>query len=187
MNAESDFSRETSARVASNQRANVSFIGVGNRYRRDDGVGPEMVERLAARRLPQTRSLHATGEGAKLLEMMKGREVVYLFDAVCSGARPGSIFRFQAPKQTVPARFFSYSTHAFSVAEAIELGRTLNQLPRQLIVYGIEGEDFGAGLGLSKEVEISVDGVVKSVLAELGALGKAGSDQGHFISCGRME
>jgi hypothetical protein len=54
-----------------------------------------------------------------------------------------------------------------SVAKAIELARVLNQLPRRLIVYGIEGKTFAAGAGLSSEVEEAAERMLDSVLKEL--------------------
>jgi hydrogenase maturation protease len=56
------------------------------------------------------------------------------------------------------------------VAEAIELARTIGELPPSLIVYGIEGLDFSAGTSLSPEVAASVPGVVSSILAEIRGL-----------------
>ena len=41
--------------------------------------------------------------------------------------------------------------------EAVELARELDRLPRRLVVYGIEGESFEAGEGLSPAVETTVD------------------------------
>ena len=84
-----------------------------------------------------------------------------LVDAVRSGAPPGTIHRLDARAGPVPTGFFHYSTHAFSVAEAVELARSLDQLPPHLIVYGIEGEKFAAGVGLSLVVEQAVETVVE--------------------------
>ncbi|HKC86245.1 MAG TPA: hypothetical protein VKG02_09745 [Blastocatellia bacterium] len=39
------------------------------------------------------------------------------------------------------------------MAEAIELARALGNIPQRLMVYGIEGKNFAAGVGLSAEVE----------------------------------
>jgi hydrogenase maturation protease len=86
--------------------------------------------------------------------------MVILIDAVSSGGRPGSIYRFDAHKQPLPSRFFHYSTHAFGVAEAVELAKTLGQLPQSLIVYGIEGKCFDVGVGLTGEVENAIGDVV---------------------------
>jgi hydrogenase maturation protease len=146
---------------------NLIFVGVGNQYRRDDGVGVEIVRRLRAENIPDTKIITTTGEGAALMEIFKKHDAVFIFDAVSSGARPGEIFRFEAHHQPIPARFFNYSTHAFSLAEAVELARALKQLPAFLVVYGIEGKDFGAGEGLSKEVKLAVSKVVQRVQQEV--------------------
>ena len=90
-----------------------------------------------------------------------------LVDAVRSGAPPGTVHRLDARAAPAPTGFFHYSTHAFSVAEAIELARSLNELPPHLIVYGIEGESFAAGEGLSPAVEQAVEVVVERAADEL--------------------
>jgi len=145
----------------------ITLIGVGNRFRGDDGVGWEIVEKLKAEILPDAQVIEASGEGASLIESMKGKDRVLMFDAVYSGAKAGSIFRFEAHSQPIPAKFFNYSTHAFSLAEAIELARALNQLPEKLIVYGIEGKNFQSGIGLSVEVKNAVSEVIKKVLNDI--------------------
>ena len=101
------------------------------------------------------------------MDSWKDSDAVILIDAVHSGAQPGTIHRFDVHTQTIPTKFFHYSTHAFGVAEAIELARALKQLPQNLIVYGIEGKCFEAGIGLSLEVEKSAQEVVKRVKQDI--------------------
>jgi hydrogenase maturation protease len=129
------------------------IIGVGNAYRRDDSVGLIAARRLKAQQLPNATVIENSGEGAALIEAWKDADRVILIDAVASGAAAGTVHRLDAHAQPVPAKFFSYSTHAFSVAEAVELTRVLGQLPPSLTIYGIEGKDFSPGIGLSPEVE----------------------------------
>ncbi len=143
------------------------IIGVGNVYRRDDAVGLIVARRLKAEHLDDVRILEESGEGAALMESWKDADTVILIDAVHSGGAPGTIHRLDAHAQAIPTGFFHYSTHAFSVAEAVELARALNQLPPRFIIYGIEGKDFEAGEGLSPEVEKAVEEVVRLVLCEL--------------------
>jgi hydrogenase maturation protease len=145
----------------------ILVIGLGNDYRGDDAVG-----RIAARRLKATagddvRVVEESGEGASLIEAWKGADFVILIDAVHSGGAAGTIHRFDAGMRPVPSSFFHYSTHAFSVAEAVELARALNQLPPRLRVYGIEGKNFDSRVGLSPEVEAAADEVLRSVKEEL--------------------
>jgi hydrogenase maturation protease len=152
---------------AGTSKARVVVIGVGNLYRRDDAAGL-----VVARRLRQMVPAHVTvlgheGEPTTLLETWKDAQVVVVIDAVFSGTEAGTIHRLDAQASAIPQELFRYSTHAVSVAEAIELARALGQLPPKLLVYGIEGKDFGAGLGLSPEVEGRVDELVERVLREL--------------------
>lgn len=159
-----------------NNNQKILLIGVGNKFRQDDAVGLAISRRLDALRIaekirnqfpPEIKIVEASGEGVALMELWQNASIVYLFDAVISGAEVGKIHRIDAQVQTVPAKFFNYSTHAFSVAEAVELARTLNQLPPKLIIYGVEGKNFAHGIGLSPEVEQAKEEVAHQVLVEL--------------------
>lgn len=145
----------------------ILIIGIGNEYRSDDAVGLHVAQRLKRQAINHVNILEQSGDGAVLMELWKDANSVILIDAVYSGARPGAVHRFDAHAQPIPANFFHYSTHAFGVAEAIELARALNQLPQYLIVYGIEGKCFEAGIKLSPEVEKAAQEVLIRVLHDI--------------------
>ena len=148
-------------------RQSAIVIGIGNQYRCDDAVGI-IVARMLTEASPRgVRVREASGEGTELMDAWQDTEFVILVDAVQSGSSPGTIYRLDAHQSTLPSRFFHYSTHAFSVAEAVELARALNRLPTRLVVYGIEGACFAAGEGLSRGVERAAKEVARRVLAEL--------------------
>lgn len=145
----------------------VLIIGVGNEFRGDDAAGL-IVARHLRERLPGVAVREAAGEGAALMELWKGFDPVFLIDAVASGADAGTIHRLEAHTGPLPTTFFRYSTHAFGVAEAIEMARVLNLLPPRLIVYGIEGADYTTGAELSPAVAAAVAEVVARVVGEVG-------------------
>ncbi len=148
----------------------ILLIGIGNEYRSDDSVGLTAIRALKTHELPDDILLiECSGDGAELIEMWSTARVVILIDAVSSGAKPGTIYRFDALTQPIPAQLSFQSTHAFSVAEAIELARVLDQLPPSLIVYAIEGKNFSTGVGLSSEVENAMCKVVEQVRDEVQA------------------
>ena len=149
------------------ERPSIVIIGVGNEYRSDDGVGVVIARRLKAQLPTEIKILEGSGEGASLLEAWQGATSVVVLDAAHSGAPPGTIHRFDASTEAIPSAFLNYSTHAFSVAEAVELSRVLHELPPRMIVYGIEGSNFEAGVGLSPVVEDAVTLVVARVVSEL--------------------
>lgn len=80
-------------------------------------------------------------------------------DAASSGAAAGTIHRLEATETRAPTGLFHYSSHLFSVAEAIEMARVLGRLPERLTVFGIEGCDFSYGEGLSAEVAAAAEEV----------------------------
>ena len=148
-------------------RSRTLIIGLGNEYRRDDAVGLVVARRLREAALESVLVLEETGEGASLLESWQDSDTVILIDAVQSGAAPGTVHRLDAGAQPIAKKFFRFSTHAFGLAEAVELARALGRLPPRLIVYGVEGKSFEAGVGLSPEVEAAAQVVVARVLGEV--------------------
>ena len=154
----------------SGYRAWLALIGVGNRFRRDDGAGLEVAARLRSMRPPGVRVLEEEGEPASLLEAWNGVSEALVVDGVQSGAAPGTLHRFEATMEPLPAELFRPSTHALGVADAVELARELDRLPHRLAVYGIEGESFETGQGLTPLVAATVDRLVQELHDELHAI-----------------
>ena len=136
-------------------------IGIGGDFRRDDGVGPAIVRRLAERKLPGVACLEAESDALALLEIWRGADAVLLIDAVCSGAEPGTISRLDLASRPLPASFAPVSTHGLGLREAIELASLLDRLPGRLLFLGIEGADFSPGSGLTPAVAAAVESVVR--------------------------
>ena len=147
--------------------ARILVIGVGNEYRSDDAVGLVVARRLRQLSLGNVTVIEESGEGTDLMESWKGADTVIIVDAASSGAKPGTIHRIDARAQRIPTGLLRYSTHAFSVGEAVELARAMNRLPPRMVVFGIEGERFDEGTVLSRAVQGSVDIVVDLVLRQL--------------------
>jgi len=140
-------------------------IGVGNALRGDDAAGLHVARRLTARGVEGVHE--ASGETASLMELWQGASCVFLADAAQSGAEPGTVTRLDASSHPLPAAFLHCSTHAFGVAEAVELARSLGSLPPRIIVFGIEGGSFEHGAPLSPAVEAGVRKAVEMIEAEL--------------------
>jgi hydrogenase maturation protease len=142
-------------------------LGAGNRYRHDDAAGLEAARRLRDLLPPEVRVAEIEGDLASELETWRDHEAAVVIDAMCSGAGPGSVVRVEVGERPLPTSLSHSSTHAFGVAEAIELARALGTLPPRVVVYGIEGRRFEAGEGLSAEVERAVADVVRRVAQEV--------------------
>lgn len=145
----------------------ILVIGIGNALRRDDAAGLEVARALKAQAPAGVTVLEHGGEGADLMEVWRQARRVMLVDAAHSGAGPGTLHRLDCGREPLPASMFGDSTHAFGVAGAVELSRVLGRLPEQLIVLGIEGEDYRLGAGLSPAVRRAVPGAVEAVMEDI--------------------
>jgi hydrogenase maturation protease len=142
-------------------------IGIGNRLRGDDAAGVVAAERLRPRVPEGVEVVSCDEEPSRLMEAWDGAESVLLVDTVSSGMSPGTLHRFDAGDDAVPARTFRSSTHAIGIADTIELARALGRLPRRVRIYGIEAGGFETGSSLTPAVESAVAFLVRDVLADL--------------------
>lgn len=145
----------------------VVVVGVGNTLRGDDAAGLEAARRLRDLLPPEVRVVQSDGEPSRLLDAWEGADAVVILDAVSSEGSPGAVHRLDASSEPLPARLFGASTHELGVGEAIELARALGRLPERVVVFGVEGADFGARDELSPEAARGVAEAVAAVAKEL--------------------
>jgi hydrogenase maturation protease len=118
-------------------------------------------------------------------EAWKDAAGVIVVDAVFSGGRPGAIYRFNVHDGEMPVQLSrSPSSHGWGVAEALALGQLFQELPPFLIIYGIEGKNFGPGQEVSQEVEAAIPEAVLRLRREIQAWLGGESSEGHPSSIG---
>ena len=129
----------------------------------DDAAGPIVLDRLAGR-LPYTVALvESVGDATHLLETWRDVGLAIVVDAVVSGGAPGTIHRIDGI-QGFPAAWRSASTHLVGLAEAIDLGGAIGVLPNEMVVYGIEIDRVGPGVGLGPDIEAAVNEVADRIV-----------------------
>lgn len=143
-------------------------IGVGNRWRSDDGVGPRVVDALGDGVAADLATLD--GEPARLVERWTGHPHVIIVDAIVAGAPAGTVHRIDADTEvgSLPGISAEASSHAGGLANAVALGRSLGRFPERLLVVGVEPADVGHGNRLSPPVLAAIDEVVRLVREEVG-------------------
>ncbi|MFG2041855.1 hydrogenase maturation protease [Dactylosporangium sp. NPDC048998] len=151
-------------------RPPVVVIGVGNPYRRDDGVGPAVIDRLRAAGLPGATLAESDGEGCALILLWERRRLAVLVDAVhAQPAHPGRIHRLVVP-WPAPPHPPGTSTHTGGMGDTVSLARELDRLPERMVVFGVEAAETGLGAGLTPEVARAADRVAEEIAAEVRAL-----------------
>jgi len=139
-------------------------IAIGNEFRCDDSAALIVARRLRALGTDHT-IIENTGDCAALLDLWDGADTVLLLDAVRSGAPPGTIHQLDIRPTLARPVACQASSHSFDVVQAVELGRVLGKLPRKLTVYGIEGERFVQGTGLSSPVQRAVEKLTTELIS----------------------
>jgi hydrogenase maturation protease len=146
----------------------IYVIGIGNRFRGDDGAGLAVARALRDMALPDVTVVEQDGDAVSLLEILQTGEPLFIVDAVCSGAATGTLFRLDVTDSPIPVSLRSGgSTHALGVAEALGLSRALGYPPARRVIYGIEGEDFSYTDSLSAAVRCAVEKAAAAIREEL--------------------
>ncbi|WP_327733514.1 hydrogenase maturation protease [Streptomyces nojiriensis] len=140
--------------------AGAAVIGIGNEFRRDDGLGWAAISLLRARKaqrhLPSGTELAlCDGDPGRLISIWEGKALTLVVDACFPpAAQPGRTHRWRvAPGEMLhPAAAGRQSTHGLGLAEAVCLADRVGRGPGRLIVYAVEGADRSLGAGLTPAV-----------------------------------
>ena len=151
----------------------VLVVGIGNPDRGDDGFGPAVAQRLRGRVPSTVRILERSGDALALIEDWNSSPPVIIVDAMTPITKPGRVHRLDLTHSPLPVGCSPRSSHAFGVAETVELARSLGRLPQCLLAYVVEGEQFGTGAPLSLVVAEAVGDVAERIASEVLTILKA--------------
>ena len=139
-------------------------IGVGNRFRGDDAAGLEVASSLEIKLGSLVDIAYCHGDAMDLMDIWFDRDRVFVIDAVSSGKHEvGYLHRLLAHEGEVPAVFSESSTHLLGIAQVIELARTLNKLPREVVLYGIEGRDYHLEKDISQKLRAELKEITMKI------------------------
>jgi hydrogenase maturation protease len=128
----------------------IVVIGIGNPFRRDDGVGPAVISLLRDRQLSGVELAESDGELGSLIELWMGASLAVVVDAVRTRpCRPGVIHRIAAHHPALAGARPATSSHGVELSEAVRLARALDRMPERLLLFAVEASETGFGRGLS--------------------------------------
>ncbi|GAA4558231.1 hydrogenase maturation protease [Pseudonocardia xishanensis] len=150
----------------------VLIAGVGNVLRRDDGFGPEVARRLAARGgLPPGVEVTDVGiRGVHLAyQLLDGWAGLLLVDAVHRDRAPGTLYRLEHTLAERDPGAPALDAHDMSPDVVLGLLRDLaaatgvHDPVGRVLVLGCEPADLGDGIGLSPPVAAAVEPALAAV------------------------
>ena len=129
----------------------ILIIGIGNRFRGDDGAGPLLIEHLKGK--VDATLLDAGEEPLNYLGVIDSAdpETILVFDTAEMGRPPGSIARLKIEDLSQSAALSTHSVPLRHVLKLVEMGTHA-----ELVLFGVQAVTLGLGNGMSPEVESAV-------------------------------
>lgn len=152
--------------------AGAVVIGIGNPYRRDDGIGPAVAAAVGNLALPGVRVLACAGEMTQILDGWAGVATAVVVDATAGGT-PGRVRRCGLDDFVDGTPF---SSHELSLRTTYELACALGRAPDSVVVVTVDVADTDHGEGLSPAVAAALPHAVDAVL---GVLVEQAHEAGH--------
>lgn len=161
------FSYITGAPDVTKERPRVLVVGIGNPDRGDDGFSAAVIARLRGHTPDGVHLLVRKADPLALIDDWDGYGAVILVDAAMLVNELGRVHRIDLTENPLPLGWGPPSSHAFGLAETVELARNLGRLPRNLVLYLVEGQNFETGAPLSLAVTTAINQVAERILADL--------------------
>ena len=139
-------------------------IGVGNLLRCDDGVGIHVVNRINEV-ASYIDTLDVALGSIEILEAMKGRDRVFIVDAIQTGGEPGTIYRVNLSRGEDPPRITH--SHGVDLLTTLKLGNSLfpGQMPREIVLLAVEAEDITTlSESCTSKVQAAIEKAVEIIL-----------------------
>jgi hydrogenase maturation protease len=145
-------------------RLATKVIGIGSHHG-DDRAGWIIAQRLR-RRTNLPAQIVTLRSPTGLLDQQNGCDRLILIDTCVSGDTPGSIKRLEWPDVAF-RRPGGMSTHGLTLADALRLAERLDRLPREVVLFVIEGENYLPGEPANGAMLAGLEKLEALVLAEL--------------------
>jgi hydrogenase maturation protease len=165
------FVKEETGEVDRSPGISTAILGLGNRFRGDDGAGRAVIDKLAITgELPENIHLFEDGTGNLFDAILSSKyERVILIDAAEIKRQPGEWISLNADRLTWKPddKNNCYDGHRMSLANAFALGHALEILPKELIIYAIQPMSLEWTGNLSEPVREAVSEITESILHEI--------------------
>jgi hydrogenase maturation protease len=150
----------------------ILILGIGNVLLTDEGIGVRALKELERKfTFPANVELLDGGTaGIELLRHIRNRDYLIIIDAMKCDQEPGTVVRVEG--DDVPAAFRTrISPHQLGLSDLLAAAMLTDELPKNLVLFGVEPESIDIGLDLTETVEANVDKLVGAVADELRSIG----------------
>lgn len=141
-------------------------IGLGNPFRSDDGISEVLIRRLSKENSLSNVEFIDVGTGSiKALHVLKRLDKAIVLDAVFFGGDPGEYVFFN-PEEVRSLRS-SKNPHNPAVFKVLKLSKKMEELPKDMLIMGIQPKDVSLGDSLSPELESKIPELLDALRREI--------------------
>lgn len=148
----------------------IGIIGIGNPLRKDDGIGIVLLQRLQQRKKAYPKNVEfvdgGTG-GMDLLHLLAQFNRVLIIDAVDFKGHPGEVRVFGLEAIQRKKTKVAISTHDSDFLNVLRLSNKLKELPRTLVIFGVQPRDVSPGFVLSEDITKVLDHLCRMLHKEI--------------------
>jgi hydrogenase 3 maturation protease len=138
----------------------IVFVGVGNRLRGDDAIGPEIIDHLSGK-VPNAIDAGSAPENVTgAIKKLKPKAIVLLDALIFKDAPPGSAFIVESDE--ISQKGFSHTLSLDTVMDYLR-----QETGADVFLIGVQPEFVGDSEGLTPAVCLALKEITVSILAAL--------------------
>jgi len=144
----------------------LRVIGLGNRLRGDDGIGPEVVRILQENHAAEfSEVIDAGADALTILQTLLEHQPVLVIDCARMGLPPGSVRQWSAGDACFDLSAHRLSLHGFNLADIWQIAKALG-VRVSFNIIGIQPGTLEFNCGLSEPVRKNLPAIVNMVREE---------------------
>ena len=147
----------------------IVVLGLGNPLMADEGIGVHLIERLAqmAARYPGVDFVDAGTASLSVLHQIEGRRKAIFVDCAFMDEEPGVIRRFTPGDVRSTKVLARQSLHETDLLRVLCLAKQLDQVPEQVVIFGIQPGLVTPSGDLSAVLSGKIDAYLSEIISEL--------------------
>ncbi|MDP8217187.1 MAG: hydrogenase maturation protease [Candidatus Theseobacter exili] len=152
-----------------NSVSNNVIIGLGNTLMSDEGIGVLLLNELSKNKNyhKDTLFLDMGTSCFRCLHVIAGKKKAVFIDCAFMDKDPGTIVRFTPEDVKSEKVIYNQSLHEGDLLNTIELSKSLNECPDDIVIFGIQPEYIGEGTEISPSLKDNFHNFINTIKKEI--------------------
>ena len=144
-------------------------IGIGNILLSDEGAGIHTVRQFRKNDISKLVEIHEVGTSSfELLNVIEENSRVIIVDAVRMVEKPGTVKKIDLVIEDDFSLLPQFtSVHQLDLISTLKMAKGVIDLPKKIVLIGIEPASLDAGIELSKLVEAAIPKAISEIIKSI--------------------